>query len=623
MRGGSNKRKHPVASPVESSSDSSDNEEQSFGSRKQTAHSTPAITSTRTATITGTQQRAAVSATAATTATPTAPTTPALANGRLQPGDRNPSSTKRPRIDAEAGVAVSTLSAVVASPSMSQAVVPRADSVTLTTVASTTQALAFKIAMDLLQQCGTDGDNVVSPELLRYVDQVMHHTQQFVALAKRHAPPFPPTLGLFCILPAEVIMHLFSFMGPHQLTAARLVCKLFASFSRDQTLWKALTEKRFGITHNKLYEQLKISWEWLYRCKSTRFTNKADIYDGAIGTYVDQSQGLNERYEGQWSRREEDVTYRTFFSRPNAPIIKVSLNGYGMFIDEHNIVHEGEWANGRMHGRGREFSRLHTAKQYEYIGQFQDDLWTGEGVCSYGDGSAYQGQWVNGAREGLGVMTYSDGRKFDGLWKQGKRNGRGTLTWPSGAQFKGEWCGDEITGGGLLVSNNGKDTYQKPSLEEALTLVWNQVALLEKRDAHPHQHHTPALSPSTGPTLPQPTATLPPSSSSTPTQPTITGNDTKRVDSSLVSNAKSKAAPSDTPSKAQQSPAPQQQPQQPQQSQQPQQLRQTNTQQQQPHQQYSYHQQQQQQYQYPPSSGSGHSSSSSSSSSSSRYRHNT
>ena len=54
----------------------------------------------------------------------------------------------------------------------------------------------------------------------------------------------------------------------------------------------------------------------------------------------------------------------------------------------------------------------------------------GEGVCTWPDGTKYEGGWKDGMRHGQGVMTEKDGPRYEGEWKDGEANGRGVETGP-------------------------------------------------------------------------------------------------------------------------------------------------------------------------------------------------
>ena len=51
----------------------------------------------------------------------------------------------------------------------------------------------------------------------------------------------------------------------------------------------------------------------------------------------------------------------------------------------------------------------------------------GYGVCVYSDGRRYEGEWKNGKHHGKGKMIYSPGNVYEGEWKDGMKHGRGKM----------------------------------------------------------------------------------------------------------------------------------------------------------------------------------------------------
>eukprot|EP01126_Amoeba_proteus_P038904 TRINITY_DN4077_c0_g1_i6.p1 TRINITY_DN4077_c0_g1~~TRINITY_DN4077_c0_g1_i6.p1 ORF type:complete len:230 (+),score=52.29 TRINITY_DN4077_c0_g1_i6:188-877(+) len=80
----------------------------------------------------------------------------------------------------------------------------------------------------------------------------------------------------------------------------------------------------------------------------------------------------------------------------------------------------------------------------------------GHGVCTYADGSMYQGEWMNNNWEGEGKFIDKDGNSFSGTWYGGLMDGRMEITWHNGASFVG------LCSKGLKQ----KGTYQGPEKEE-------------------------------------------------------------------------------------------------------------------------------------------------------------
>ena len=51
----------------------------------------------------------------------------------------------------------------------------------------------------------------------------------------------------------------------------------------------------------------------------------------------------------------------------------------------------------------------------------------GQGKYFYSDGGSYEGEWKNGKRHGKGLLTLSDGRKYFGKWNLGRKNDTGII----------------------------------------------------------------------------------------------------------------------------------------------------------------------------------------------------
>ena len=75
----------------------------------------------------------------------------------------------------------------------------------------------------------------------------------------------------------------------------------------------------------------------------------------------------------------------------------------------------------------------------EYVGQFKDGEFHGQGKYTYPDGERYVGEFKNGIQDGQGTLTYPDGREYVGEFKNGIQNGQGTNTFSNGWIGIGEW----------------------------------------------------------------------------------------------------------------------------------------------------------------------------------------
>jgi len=118
---------------------------------------------------------------------------------------------------------------------------------------------------------------------------------------------------------------------------------------------------------------------------------------------------------------------------------KFSGQGTITFSDGGKYV--GEFKDGIRDGRG-----THTrADGREYVGEFKDGVYNGRGTFTFPDGyKIYTGEFKDGMPNGQGAETFADGSKYVGEFKDGVYNGRGTFIFPDGREFLGEWRNGEV-----------------------------------------------------------------------------------------------------------------------------------------------------------------------------------
>ncbi|MBL10100.1 MAG: hypothetical protein CL402_06230 [Acidiferrobacteraceae bacterium] len=98
----------------------------------------------------------------------------------------------------------------------------------------------------------------------------------------------------------------------------------------------------------------------------------------------------------------------------------------------------------------------------EYVGEFKDGLFHGQGTMSYANatlssgikGSKYVGEFKDGLFHGHGTLVLTDGTQYTGDWKEGKRHGHGTVT---NELFKctGDFQDDQLQGEGTYTFLDG------------------------------------------------------------------------------------------------------------------------------------------------------------------------
>jgi hypothetical protein len=74
---------------------------------------------------------------------------------------------------------------------------------------------------------------------------------------------------------------------------------------------------------------------------------------------------------------------------------------------------------------------------------------------TYSDGSRYEGDWKDGKEHGRGVLVFVNGDRYEGEFRDGKPHGRGVYVTADGDRYEGEWKDGERTGRGVLLLASG------------------------------------------------------------------------------------------------------------------------------------------------------------------------
>ena len=115
------------------------------------------------------------------------------------------------------------------------------------------------------------------------------------------------------------------------------------------------------------------------------------------------------------------------------------------------IVYEGEFHDGKEHGRGIKTY----ADESRYEGEWRNGKKHGHGTNTWASGGRYEGDFVDGKRNGHGVLKKANGDRYEGEWRYGKHHGQGTITWRSGNRYEGEWRDGKQTGRGVYTWSDG------------------------------------------------------------------------------------------------------------------------------------------------------------------------
>ena len=109
----------------------------------------------------------------------------------------------------------------------------------------------------------------------------------------------------------------------------------------------------------------------------------------------------------------------------------------------------------KLHYVESDVNRLSFFLGVSYDGDWEDDLFHGQGTFLWISGSKYQGPFVAGKVHGKGTFTESNGTTYTGFFSNGKKHGRGTTKWPSGQSHHGMWWDGDMSGKGTLNWPNG------------------------------------------------------------------------------------------------------------------------------------------------------------------------
>ena len=126
-------------------------------------------------------------------------------------------------------------------------------------------------------------------------------------------------------------------------------------------------------------------------------------------------------------------------------------HGKGTQIYTDGSQYKGEWKSGRANGKGE---WIHASGD-RYIGNLKNDKAEGYGEY-YSLQGDYKGNWKNDVYEGNGVQTWPDGTKVTAKFVKGKKQGVGNIKFCDGSSYDGEFKNDEITGEGRFVYKDGK-----------------------------------------------------------------------------------------------------------------------------------------------------------------------
>jgi len=55
----------------------------------------------------------------------------------------------------------------------------------------------------------------------------------------------------------------------------------------------------------------------------------------------------------------------------------------------------------------------------QYVGEFKDNMRSGQGTYTTSEGEQYVGEWKDNMAHGIGIFTFSSGDQLEGIWRDG------------------------------------------------------------------------------------------------------------------------------------------------------------------------------------------------------------
>ena len=87
------------------------------------------------------------------------------------------------------------------------------------------------------------------------------------------------------------------------------------------------------------------------------------------------------------------------------------------------------------------------ARKPFYEGSVRDQLRSGYGKSTFRNGFfQYEGEWLEGKMHGRGKLMFGDGGFFEGEFRYNEITGSGLRRWPNGSEYSGEFVMGELHG---------------------------------------------------------------------------------------------------------------------------------------------------------------------------------
>lgn len=128
---------------------------------------------------------------------------------------------------------------------------------------------------------------------------------------------------------------------------------------------------------------------------------------------------------------------------------------YGRLITVDQIVFEGNFKNGKLNGKCREFN-----DKYLFQGMFIDGKKSGYGTYTSNDYN-YEGNYENNVKNGYGKLQLKVGSKFtyEGSFVNDQFSGKGKITFRNKNIYEGEFSNGQMNGLGKMIYRATNESY--------------------------------------------------------------------------------------------------------------------------------------------------------------------
>ena len=125
----------------------------------------------------------------------------------------------------------------------------------------------------------------------------------------------------------------------------------------------------------------------------------------------------------------------------------IELNGQ---IDLETGTYTGETEFGQFNGTGEYVFNTRSI----YSGEWEDNLFSGEGTLLIPSEGTYVGGFYNGKKNGTGTFTWTDGTVYDGEWNDDQMTGEGVYQSVDGVMYSGTFQGNTFQTGHCTFENS-------------------------------------------------------------------------------------------------------------------------------------------------------------------------